>query len=250
LANTVFGPILPGVIDNFEFDFTSQIGPSGSISSVTWACEATQGTDPDATSRLVGAPSFSQFKTTSLVGDMVDEVVYSLTATAAISDGRVLIQIGEVLCSSQPPEPMPKPTSPGWVQFDYDQFVGKYPEFADRTVEQLQDFFDATGDLHRNDGNGPVQDPVQQLRLMYLLMAHLIKLSSLSSGTNMVGPITSESVGPLSASTKGFEGLPGTQQWYVQTQYGATYWAATAAYRGLRYRPGPTRVFDLNPLRW
>jgi hypothetical protein len=62
--------------------------------------------------------------------------------------------------------------------------------------------------------------------------------------TGMVGRINSKSVNGVSVSSEGF-GVQGTQAWFLTTRYGASYWRATAAFRTMRYVPGPQRAFEL-----
>src|SRR3954463_15738514 len=105
---TVFDPILPAPTrDVFVFDFTDAItknpNPSGPanpvIASVTWECTLatySQVIDPTPSARLVDAPTFSDFKTSCLAGDMIDGADYLFTATATITDGRILSKLGSV----------------------------------------------------------------------------------------------------------------------------------------------------------
>ena len=59
---------------------------------------------------------------------------------------------------------------------------------------------------------------------------------------NIVGRIANASEGSVSVSTQ-LDLPPGSSQWFAQTKYGLAYWQATAAYRTMRYIPGPYRAF-------
>lgn len=90
-----------------------------------------------------------------------------------------------------------------------------------------------------------VRDAVQRELLLNLLTAHI---TFLMNGTNdgagnitpppgIVGRVSDATEGTVSVSAQ-FEG-PAAAQYYLQTKYGALYWAATARYRTMLYVPGP-----------
>jgi hypothetical protein len=92
--------------------------------------------------------------------------------------------------------------------------------------------------------------------LLNMLVAHLAQLNlpagggdGSAGGTNaaapspLVGRITNATEGSVSVQTQ--MDLPlGSAQWFNQTPYGAQFWAATAAYRTMRYVPIPPRDMD------
>lgn len=102
---------------------------------------------------------------------------------------------------------------------------------------------------HRNDGTGPVCDPVVQLALLDMVVAHLAYMQYGLPGqppSPIVGRISSASQGSVSVSTE-FPGQPASAAWWDQTRYGANYWAATLPYRTMRYVPPVSRIFNPFP---
>lgn len=127
------------------------------------------------------------------------------------------------------------------VVFDGVAFLTRFPEFADTPDSQLQATFDEAAALYLdNTDSSPVKSLPARAALLNLLVAHLTQLTS-GSGTQaaspLVGNVTSVSEGSVSISGDPLA-LPGTAAWYGLTKYGASYWAATATYRTMRYVPG------------
>jgi hypothetical protein len=133
--------------------------------------------------------------------------------------------------------------------FDPAAWVARYPEFGSVTPAQAQGYFDEAVLYLRNDGSGPVRDDLVgvQLMLLNMLTAHIAELNRLTSNghavSQLVGRIDSASQGAVSVHAE-MDVPAGSGQWFAQTKYGASFWAASAAYRAFRYRPGPRRVFD------
>lgn len=132
------------------------------------------------------------------------------------------------------------------VVFDYAAWLVRYPEFTAVTEPRAQSFFDEATLFQRNDGTGPISDPAVQLRLLNMLTAHIAQLnagSSIQPLTPLVGRINSAAEGSVNVSTEN-QYEPGTPQWFQQTQYGSSWWAATRSWRTARYIAGPKRVMD------
>ena len=132
--------------------------------------------------------------------------------------------------------------------FNYDAFVLRYPEFASVDPELINEFFQDACMVHANDGSGPVCDPNQQLRLLNMVTAHITQLNAPLGGQpspQLVGRITNASEGSVSVATEYQTSTTGLAQFFAQTKYGAQYWAATTAYRTMRYRRGFSR--PVNP---
>lgn len=132
------------------------------------------------------------------------------------------------------------------VTFDYARWIARYPEFYSVTEDVAQAYFDEATVYHRNDGTGPVCNDTEQLALLGMITAHIAAQYATINGaapSPLVGRISNASEGSVSVAVEGFNNIPGTQQWWLTTKYGANYWAATAQFRGLRYRPGPSRFF-------
>lgn len=128
----------------------------------------------------------------------------------------------------------------GVVAFDYTAWSARYPEFA-LTVDAgkaAECFADACIFLDNTDGSA-VQDLTVRARLLNMLTAHLAQLSfgsSVQPLSPMVGRVASATQGSVSVQVAYAE--PGSAAWYQQTQYGATYWQATAPFRTFQYVAG------------
>lgn len=129
--------------------------------------------------------------------------------------------------------------------FNYAKWIAMYPEFNNAGIlvvseAQAQGYFDVSTIYWRNDGTGPVTDPVIQLALLNMLTAHMAARYAASVG----GAAASSLVGRIGNATEGSVSVgidlnadPGSEQWFVQTKYGFDFWQATAAFRMMRYRP-------------
>lgn len=136
------------------------------------------------------------------------------------------------------------------VTFDYTTWSARFPEFSATVTEATATTLFAEATIyHRNDGSGPVKDPNQQSILLNYVTAHLAQLyfpiETPSGGTpsQLVGRISNAGQGSVSVGTQN-DYPPGTPQWWQQTKYGSSYWAATAGYRTFKYRRGCARIFD------
>jgi hypothetical protein len=122
-----FGPIKPApASDFFVFDFTAQIGAmGGTITAAVWTVTVDASSpvpDPSPASRILVTPTFSSNKTSALLGNMIDGVIYDITADVTLSDTRVLSDMATLLCSSTPSND---------VYLTVGQFRVDYPAFAD-----------------------------------------------------------------------------------------------------------------------
>lgn len=129
--------------------------------------------------------------------------------------------------------------------FDYGTWALLYPDLARCVSEpQGQAFFLQSGLYLDNSECSPVSNLAQRQMLYYLLVAHLAQLNAqAASGNNLVGPIQQAQEGSVSVTVK----LPdarGLEFWFLQTPYGAQYWAATGPYRTMQYVAAPQPVFD------
>jgi hypothetical protein len=132
------------------------------------------------------------------------------------------------------------------VTFDPVAFVALFPQFASITSDQLTTLILPLAEQYcRNDGGGPVSTAATQTNLLNLMVAHICQLFFGSNGQTpspLVGRISNAAEGSVSVGTD-FPTTP-NNAWYVQTPFGAAFWAATAPYRTMRYIPGPRRVFN------
>lgn len=128
------------------------------------------------------------------------------------------------------------------VVFDPTAFKARYPEFAAVADATLTACFTEADLYLSNADNSPVQNITRRATLFNMLTAHIAYLGGLLSADGMprpVGRLSQAGEGSVSAS---FENLtPGSASWFTQTQYGAAFWQATSALRGMRYIPCPTR---------
>jgi len=127
------------------------------------------------------------------------------------------------------------------VTFDVAAFRTRFPEFSNVTDAQLRATFDEAGALYLdNTDASPVSSLIARASLLNLLVAHLTQLTSGSAAQAalpLVGPVTNVSEGSVSIAGSP-AALPSSAAWYGLTKYGASFWAAAAAYRTMRYVPG------------
>lgn len=135
------------------------------------------------------------------------------------------------------------------VQFDYNGLVALFPEMAPVGSPLLQVYWGVAQTMHANDGSGPVNDATLQANLLNMLTAHLAQIfaprdasgnpaAAGASSPNMVGHISSASEGSVSVQVEALSAFKTAQaQWLASTKYGALYWASTAQFRQVRYRP-------------
>jgi hypothetical protein len=136
------------------------------------------------------------------------------------------------------------------VTFDYSYWQQSKPEFLNVTQAMATDYFNQASVLFPNNTSNPAYSASETppgntlLTLLYLLTSHIAWLMAPrdSSGNiaatgspeaSLVGMIKSASEGSVSVGTDMGDlnaGSP-SQAWYMQTRYGAQFWAFTAAYR-------------------
>lgn len=136
------------------------------------------------------------------------------------------------------------------VSFDYTAWVARYPEFAavDRAV--VEGYFAEATLYWRNDGTSPNKTAITQSMFLNMLTAHIAALYSQGQGAaspgqpqdpnSGVGRVSQATVGSVSVTTE-LNLVPtssGLQAWLSQTKYGLGFWAATTAYRKVRYFMG------------
>lgn len=134
--------------------------------------------------------------------------------------------------------------------FNYSTWVARYPELSQVQPAQAQAYFEEAGLYHNNNGGGRVSNVTTQLLLMNMVTAHIAFLNAPDSMGNapnakVVGKLQSGGQGSVNV-TVAYEAT-NPEQWYAQSQYGASYWAATAIYRTFRPVRGRRRQFGLFP---
>jgi hypothetical protein len=132
------------------------------------------------------------------------------------------------------------------VTFDYASWVLIYPQFSSLQQTQVTNGALPIAELYcRNDGGGPVSSAAIQVNLLGLMVAHICQLIYGANGqapSPLVGRINNATEGSVSVGTD-FPSTP-NNAWFLQTPFGAAFWQATAAYRTMRYTPGPRRAFN------
>jgi hypothetical protein len=107
------------------------------------------------------------------------------------------------------------------MAFDVIAFKAIYPAFATTSNEMLWQCFNEACLYF-------TKTPSNRDALMNMLTAHIAELRN-----KPVGRMMNATEGSV---TVGLEyGVPGSAPWYQQTQYGASFWAATSSLRGFRY---------------
>jgi hypothetical protein len=136
----------------------------------------------------------------------------------------------------------------GVVVFSYEVWAARYPSLAANVSEPLaQAYFDEAQLFCDNSRCSPVRNLAIRAVLLNLLVAHVASLNMSAGATSggstsgpaagpspLVGRITSATEGSVSVTSE-MDVPPGSAQWFNQTPYGAEFWAATAAYRTMRY---------------
>jgi hypothetical protein len=138
------------------------------------------------------------------------------------------------------------------VTFDYASWAALFPQFSPALTQQQVTtlILPLAQQYNRNDGGGPVCTAALQTQLLNLMVAHVAELLFGPDGSGkpagLVGRITDATEGSVSVGAE----FPTTANnaWLLQTQFGAMWWQLTAAFRTMRYVPGPTRNF--NPWRY
>jgi hypothetical protein len=128
------------------------------------------------------------------------------------------------------------------VAFNYETWVLRYPEFTGVPQPLAQEYFNEAGLYFANCGwTGALP---QAPTLLNMLTAHIAKLNAMLNGLaspDTVGRVSSASEGSVSVQLDMGDATAGSpsQAWYMQTKYGAAYWAATAPFRTGFYVPPP-----------
>jgi len=121
------------------------------------------------------------------------------------------------------------------ASFDLSLFYARYPEFANVDADLLFAYFDEAGFYLNNTDSSPVVNVTQRLTLLNMIVAHLSALNS-ANASGLVGRVSSATQGSVSV-TADMGPVTNSQAWYLQTKYGAAYWAATRPFRTFLYRP-------------
>jgi hypothetical protein len=132
------------------------------------------------------------------------------------------------------------------VAFNYANWAALFPEFSTTvTQDQAGVYFQIATGFVRNDGGGPVSSAQTQTDLLNFVTAHL---AFLYSGTNtqpsaqLVGRINSAGEGSVNVAADYGSNIGQQMAFWIQSKYGALFWARSAIYRTARYLPGRTNL--------
>lgn len=139
------------------------------------------------------------------------------------------------------------------VTFDYAAWVVRYPEFAAVSQPLAQAYFDEANLYCENTACNPANGAGILGTLLNMLTAHIAWLnaprgpdgqpaSTGQAAPAIVGRINSATEGSVSVQAAWTGSGSPSEDWYIQTKYGAAYWAATAQFRTARYLARPTIV--------
>lgn len=143
---------------------------------------------------------------------------------------------------------------PAPVTFNYATWVARYPEFSAVSPDLAGSYFDEAGLYFANCGWTASLKIAPTL--LNMLTAHIAALNAPQANGSpattgqpaspLVGRIDQASEGSVSvhADMGDANAASPSQAWYMQTKYGAAYWAATAQFRTARYSPRVTPVVN------
>lgn len=126
------------------------------------------------------------------------------------------------------------------VVFNYTVWSARFPALVPATSEPLATaYFGEACLILDNTDCSAVQDVNARTALLNLLVAHIAAINGATAAgsAGLVGRISEATEGSVTIRAD-YEAKPGTEQWYVQTPWGAEYWALTAQYRTMHYTPG------------
>ncbi len=129
----------------------------------------------------------------------------------------------------------------GVVVFDYSRWAVRYPELASSVAENLAtEYFDEATLYCDNTDCSPVCDLEMRRKFLGMVTAHIAKLNATLNGeepSGLVGRISNATEGSVTVATD-MQTNPGSEQWFSQTRYGASFWAASAQFRRMEYVVG------------
>ena len=136
----------------------------------------------------------------------------------------------------------------GIVTFNEAAFLLRYPQFAVYAAANpgmLQMVFDEVTVLYiNNTPRSYIRDVATRSVLINLAIAHILQLGGATavggagSTAGQVGRVSSATEGSVSASLD-MGSTSANAAWWLQSQYGAEFWNATARFRTFRYAAAP-----------
>ena len=132
------------------------------------------------------------------------------------------------------------------VVFSYLTWAATYPYLATSVNSTQASMYFLQAELYCDNSTTSIVDNSRGQRaiLLNMLVAHIALLNASLNGqppNPLVGRISQATEGSVSVSSE-MNYAPGTSQWFMQTQPGASYWTATAQYRKMTYVPGRRNI--------
>lgn len=136
--------------------------------------------------------------------------------------------------------------------FDYGQFSALFPELVAGGVTNIvaSSLFEVAGFFLDNSDCSPVQDVAKRLVLLDYVVAHLASIGGYpvapggtAAPSGIVGRVSSATEGSVSVSSD-YGDVKESQAWWLQSQYGATFWQMTRWLRTGRYVAPRPRNFE------
>lgn len=200
---------------------STQMMAVADISEVVWTNTILQYSrviDPTPEARLLSDPTIARNMTSVLVGTMIDGVSYLLTATATLSDKRVLVSSADVQCVLV--------LTPEDNILTVAEFRVIFPAFANAAV-----FSDATVAYWINQAVTLPIINAERWGQFYsfgigLFIAHILTLGQrnlVAGGSGGVGVPASKSVNGVSISYDTQLGQEANAGWYGLTTYGSMF---------------------------
>ena len=127
-------------------------------------------------------------------------------------------------------------------------FTARYPEFLaayNANPALFASLFTEAGLYLNNTACSVVKDVNLRTTLLNMIVAHIAFLSGVLTADGQpkpVGRVSAASQGSVNATFEYSSAVPGTGEWFAQSQYGVAFWQATTCYRAARYFPQPTTV--------
>jgi hypothetical protein len=129
------------------------------------------------------------------------------------------------------------------VPFVFDVWASAYPMFSNIDQNTIQAVvLPLAQSYHRNDGGGPINDPVIQTQALWLAVAHVAQLmfgSTTQEASPLVGRVSNATEGSISVTAEYNDKNP-AGAWWEQTTYGAAYWQLIKSYAMGFYHPKVT----------
>lgn len=141
------------------------------------------------------------------------------------------------------------------VTYSYTDWIANFPEFSGCSPAQGQSYFNRAAVIFANDTCNPAyaaQGATNFKTVFYMLVSHIAWLNAPRDASGnpsaagqpaspIVGRINSASEGSVSVGADMGDANAGSpsQAWYMQSKYGAEFWAATALQRAAVYVPNP-----------